>query len=356
MTVSTRMRRTGLGGVALAAAATAALAAAPMGAAQANTVELSGGETRLHLNAGTAAALSGAGVSVAPIGPSTANGTRVNFPITGGDINPSTAAGTITHSGGLRFSAGGTTVNLRNFAVNTRNAGLTAQVGGARARIIDLDVRNAAVIRRGPGKVNTWLVRVNANLSATGAAALNQAFDTNLFQRGTPIGRVDVRSTPGELLLRGGQTTLQVSPTTAGALTSLGVAAGPVAPATAGSAGLAFPVSAGKVARQGFAGRIDHTGGINLSAGATSVDLTRFQINVDRAPDLTGLAGGNRLSILNLDLSNSKVGVSNRNLVITNVASTLTGPAASALNGAFSVTAFQGGLDFGTARVQAKVR
>lgn len=356
MTVSTRTRRAGLGGVALAAAATAALAAAPVGAAQADTVSLSGGETRLHLNAGTAAALSGAGVAVAPIGPATASGTRVTFPVTGGDINPSNAAGTVDHSGGLRFSAGGTTVNLRNFEVNTQTAGLTAQVGGARARIIDLDVSDAAVIRRGPGRVNTWLVRVEANLSRTGATALNQAFNTNLFQRGTPIGRVDVRTTPGELLLRGGETTLQLSSTAAGALTSLGVTAGPVTPATAGSAGLAFPVSAGQVARQGFAGRIDHTGGINLTAGATSVDLTRFQINVDNAPDLTGLVGGSRASILNLDLSNSKIGLSRRNLVITNVGSTLTGPAAAALNGAFSVTAFAGGLDMGTARVQAKIR
>lgn len=356
MTVSVRTRRRGLGTIAVAAAATAALAAAPTGAAQADTVSLSGGETRLHLNGGTAAALAGAGVSVAPIGPATAQGARVTFPVTGGAINPSTAAGLITHSGGLSFSAGGTTVRLRNFVVSTRTAGLTAQVGGARARIIDLDVSDAKVIRRGPGRVNTWLVRVDASLSQTGAAALNQAFNTNLFQRGTPIGRVDVRTTPAELLLRGGETTLQLSTTAAGALTTLGVAAGPVPPATTGSSGLAFPVSAGKVARQGFAGRIDHTGGINLSAGATSVDLTRFQINVDNAPDLTGLVGGNRASILNLDLSNSKIGISRRNLVITNVGSTLTGPAAATLNGAFSVTAFAGGLDMGTARVQAKVR
>ncbi|MGI9539856.1 MAG: hypothetical protein ACR2N6_06890 [Miltoncostaeaceae bacterium] len=356
MTIATRTRRTGLGAIAVAAAATAALAAAPMGAAQDDTVKLAGGETRLHLDAGTAAALGGAGVNVAPIGPATARGTRVTFPITGGAINPATAAGTINHSGGIRFSAGGTTVNLRNFIVNTNNAGLTAQVGGARARIIDLDTSKAKVIRRGSGGVDTWVVRVDANLSTTGARALNAAFNTKLFQRGTPIGRVDVRSTPAELLLRGGETTLQLSSTAAGALTTLGVAAGPVAPATAGSSGLAFPVSGGKVARVGFAGRIDHTGGIGLSAGATNVNLTDFQINVDNAPDLTGLVGGSRAPILNLDLSNSKTGVSQRNVVVTNVGASLTNPAAAALNGAFSVTAFAGGLDMGTARVQAKVR
>ena len=92
----------------------ALLAVAP--AAQA-AVHLSGGQTRLTVNKGTANALASLGVKVAPTGKASARGRHVKFPITGGSIDPATAAGTIRHTGGLRFSAGGTRVTLKNYVV-----------------------------------------------------------------------------------------------------------------------------------------------------------------------------------------------------------------------------------------------
>ncbi|HEX6745625.1 MAG TPA: hypothetical protein VF087_15465, partial [Solirubrobacteraceae bacterium] len=86
---------------AAAAGALVALAvAAPAGAA---TVKVAGGSTTLKLDAGTAKALKGLGVSVTPITPAKAGSKGVSFPITGGSIDPATAAGTITHSGGLQL-------------------------------------------------------------------------------------------------------------------------------------------------------------------------------------------------------------------------------------------------------------
>lgn len=349
---------------ALAAAAGIAagvMAVAPAASAQsnANTVKLDNGETSLHLNTATAGVLADNGVSVAPIGSADASGTRVDFPISGGNIVPNTGAGTYNHQGsGLRLSAGGTQVDLRNFIVNSRNGTVSAVVGGSRVTILTLDTSDAAVIRRGPGKIGTYIVRVQADLSGAAAAALNAAFDTKVFAAGINLGRVDVKSSPAQVILRGGGTTLAPSDTVAQALQSLGVQISNVPPAAANTAGaLNFPVTGQKVTLGGPAGVISHSGGIALSAGETNVELTRFNINIDAQPDLTSLIGGeNRTSILDLDLSNSKVGVSNRQLVVTNVATTLTPVAATALNGAFNVTAFQGGLDFGTARVQARVR
>jgi hypothetical protein len=344
--------------VALGALAIGAAVAAPAALGQAaDTVTLAGGETRLHLNGATAGVLTDNGVSVAPIGPATARGTRVTFPITGGRIDPTDGAGTIAHSGGLAFSAGGTTVRLRNFIVDSRTGSLTAQVGGSRVRIVDLDTSDAAVIRRGVGRAETWIVRVQAELSARGAAALNAAFDTDLFAAGIPLGRVDVLTEPAQYLLRGGDTSLALSPAAAQALQGLGVQVSNVPPAAANTAGaLEFPVTGRRIAAGTFVGTISHSGGIALSAGSTRVELTSFDIRVDATPDLTALLGGQRTPILNLDLSGSKTGVAARQAVVTDVKASLTPGAAAALNDAFGVTAFSGGLELGTARVQARIR
>lgn len=342
--------------VAAGLGALAVMAPAAMAQGAGDTVELAGGETRLYLDADTVGVLTASDIAVAPIGPATASGTRVTFPITGGDIDPANGAGIVDHSGGLAISSHGTTVRLRNFVVDTTKGTLTAQVGSARVRIIDLDASKASVIRRGTGRADTWIVRVQASLSAQGAAALNAAFDTQLFSKGIPLGRVDVRTQPAEYLLEGGDTSLSLAPTTAAALQGLGVSVGNVPPAAANTAGaLEFPVTGQKIAAKGFAGRITHSGGISLTAGATTVQLTSFDINVDAAPDLTALVGGQRVSILNLDLSGSKTGVSNRTAVVTNVKATLTPAAAAALNDAFKVSAFTAGLELGTARVGAKI-
>ena len=345
-----------LAGLAVGAGVIGAVAPAAV-AQSADTVPLAGGDTRLHLNTATAGVLADNGVAVAPIGPATARGTRVTFPITGGRINPTNGAGTVLHSGGLSFSAGGTTVRLRNFSVDTRTGALTAQVGSSRVRIIDLDTSKAAVIRRGTGRAETWIVRVQAELSSTGAAALNAAFDTDLFAKGIPLGRVDVLTEPGQYLLRGGDTSLSLAPATAAALQGLGVTVGNVPPAAANTAGaLEFPVTGQRIRANNFVGRISHSGGISLTAGTTTVELTSFDITVDASPDLPALLGGSRTEILGLDLANSKTGVSNRQAVVTNVKASLTAGAATALNQAFGVTAFAEGLELGTARVQARIR
>jgi hypothetical protein len=155
--------------------------------------------------------------------------------------------------------------------------------------------------------------------------------------------------------LKGGATTLALSSTAAGALQSLGIAAAPIAPATAGRAGLAFPVTGGRVDAKTLAGTIRHSGGIRLSKGATAVALRSFTIRVDKHPNLTAKVGGSRVSILNLDLSKAKVAIKGRSVKVANVKATLTKAAAGALNQAFSTTAFKKGLDIGTATVRTRI-
>jgi hypothetical protein len=152
-----------------------------------------------------------------------------------------------------------------------------------------------------------------------------------------------------------GATTLALSDGAAAALTSLGIAAAPLKPARAGDAGLAFPITAGKLDSKTYAGKIKHVGGISLTRGATRVELRNFIINVDKGPDLTARVGDARVSILDLDLSNAEISASGRKLTIAGVKATLTKGAADALNAAFKTDAFKQGLELGTATVSGRV-
>ncbi len=337
-----------------AAVALAALVTAPALGAQ---TPLDGGATALQLDRDTATALAHAGIAVAPVAGAAGRDGRVTFPVTGGRIDPATAAGRIAHDGGLAFTAHGTTVRATDFVIRTdmRRPTLTARVGAARVPLLNLDLSKAAVLRRGPGGVQTWAVRVDTSLHPVAARALSAAFGTTI-RAGVRIGRADVRTSPAQLALRGGATTLNLDPGTAAALTSLGVAPSVVEPASDSAAGLAFPVTGGRVSTGTFAGRILHSGGIALTAGATRVELTDFVITVSETPRLTARVGDGATRVpLDLDLSGIRAGVSNRTAVVRDAKVSLSAEAAAALNGAFGVTALTEGLPLGVADIRAKV-
>ncbi len=151
-----------------------------------------------------------------------------------------------------------------------------------------------------------------------------------------------------------GATTLQLDPGAAAALTSLGVTPGVIAPASATSAGLSFPITDSPL-RALHTGTITHSGGISLTAGSTQVDLTDFWINLIGRPNLSAEVGGARVRILSLDLSRARAHVSRGVLTLGPVTARLTQTAADALNSAFGVTAFTKGLVLGTATVNYRL-
>ena len=329
------------------------LVAAPV--ASAAKVKLAGGSTTLKLDAGTAAALTDAGASVAPIKPAKVKGGGIAFPITGGAIDPANARGRINHSGGLRFSAGGTRVALKNFRVHVgaKRAILTAAVGSDRLTVLSLNLSKAKIKRPGLG---TTVTGIRAVLPGRRRGPSTRPSARICSPRGCRSARSASRPSPAEVLLAGGSTALQLDAGAASALQSLGVTAGVVGPATAKSDGLNFPITGGKVNATSFAGSIRHSGGISLTAGSTTVELTGFTINVDSDPDLTALVGGQRVSILSLDLSGLQASVKGRRITLSGVKANLTAAAATALNQAFNVTAFNEGLTLGTATVKARAR
>lgn len=151
-----------------------------------------------------------------------------------------------------------------------------------------------------------------------------------------------------------GATTLQLDPGAASALTSLGVTPGVISPASAGSAGLSFPITDSPL-RALSTGTITHSGGISLTAGSTQVDLTDFWINFAPRPNLSAIVGGSRVRILSLDLSHARGRIDHGVLRLGPVTASLTQAAADALNSAFDVTAFSKGLVLGTATVNYRL-
>jgi hypothetical protein len=160
---------------------------------------LSGKQTAVKLDAGTADALKSLGVSVAPTGSGTfesSTGT-VAFPITGGfaaihsdkGYKPGYIVGSVIHQGsGLKFSKGNQSIEVTDFVVDPGASTLTATAGGkAGIPLLSLDGTDVAVSMSGSDVVLQGTV---AKLTATGASALNSTFGVTAFKEGIPLGVV----------------------------------------------------------------------------------------------------------------------------------------------------------------------
>jgi hypothetical protein len=158
-----------------------------------DTVELSGGKTWLELDKDTATALSDAGVKVEATGAAvgrTAEHPAFAFPIVGGKVDKDPLGGRVVHSGGLSFSADSEKVVVKRFVIDLDRGVLTAKVAGTGQRIalLKLGAPDGAKV----GDERIVLRGVDAKLTAQAAAALNEAFDTDLFRGGLLIGEATV--------------------------------------------------------------------------------------------------------------------------------------------------------------------
>lgn len=211
----------------------------------------------------------------------------------------------------------------------------------------------------------TSLQRRPRLLLALAAAALTAL--ALAFVPGAMAGKgADPKAPPApsaaDTLLYRGATTVSVDPTAAGALESLGIAVTPVHPARAtGKADVRFPITFGVVDAATLAGQIRHSGGLKAVQGDTTVYLTRYFIDIDDTPTLSGLVGagpneGDRVELFDLDLSGLQVTPGKKRITLSGIGLTLTDDAAAALNGAFGGGAepFAEGLPIGTATVTAR--
>lgn len=161
--------------------------------------------------------------------------------------------------------------------------------------------------------------------------------------------------------LESGRTAVTLSSGFLSAVTALGVNVVPVLPSQIFEGVVSFPVTGGTLDLATARGEIDHSGGLQLSAGTTRVQLLNFIIDTTDTPKLTGMVVANgavlgRVHLFNLTLP---AGITlpltpqNELLTIPNTTVRLSETAAAALNALFNVTAFEPGFEIGTARVSA---
>lgn len=181
---------------ALAFGAITAVTAAP-------TLSVSYGNTAVKLDPVFVGALSSLSVTASALGSSRLHEGVATFPIIDGDFDFGTAKGEITHVGGLMLKAGATTVELRDFLIDTSGAKpvLTGKVianDNFVARIALFDLVLPALTLPLAAPTNGWgqlkVPGVKVTLNAGAAAALNGVFNVTAFAGGLPIGEATVKT------------------------------------------------------------------------------------------------------------------------------------------------------------------
>jgi hypothetical protein len=344
------------GRLALAGTLVAAFAVtAPAQAA--STVKVDGGKTTLKVADATAGRFQALGVSVGTVLPARTGRARSTFPITGGSIDPATARGTLKHGGEFVFLSGRGSGHLELKAIQLEVADssyLTAKVRGRRINVLKLAVKRSGVSRDGFGTV---VKPVGATVTRAAARALNRALGERAVSTGQTFGKIGFEVDPAQILLTGGTTTLAFNGTTQGVLGQLGVAVAPIAPATAGTSGVSFPVTGGTLDAEDLAGTVEHSGGIALTSGPTRVDLTSPTVTFSDTPQLGATYSGAPIAIADVTVAGSpQIDATDRTISANLSAVRLTTTAAVALNSFFRTTVFTAGTDIGTATLTAQAR
>ena len=165
-------------------------------AAEEGTKELAlnGRRSVLTFDAGAVAVLEKKKVRVAPIAPAAPNAAGIQFPITGGVVNSETLAGSIAHSGGLKLSVGGETLEVTNFVADTKSGVLTATAGAAEIPLLTLDFTGLKKSTKGGAIVASGIA---TTLTPYAAAAMNGILGVTFFQEGLALGEITVIATAG---------------------------------------------------------------------------------------------------------------------------------------------------------------
>jgi hypothetical protein len=163
--------------------------------------------------------------------------------------------------------------------------------------------------------------------------------------------------------LSAGRTTVVLAPDFLTALTTLTVRPSVVGQGRLSGALLSFPITQGNINAANARGEIFHTGGLQLQAGTTTVQLLNFTIDtMGNIPVLTGLVVANGAVVGRIPLFALRLPAaftppirpaSGIFVELAGVGVELSADAATALNSTFGVSAFRQGFGIGTATVRA---
>jgi hypothetical protein len=358
-------------------------------AAPAASDPIASGTTTLTLNKGLVKKLKKNGVKILKVSPATLKNRTSTLPVTGGSLDPTTGAGTINHSGGIKFKRGQKTAALTNLVVDTTTSALTGKVANKSMKIAS--VSGVTLTRNGFGanvaiakmkltskaakRLNSKLAPSKKKSNKSSASASAKKPVTNLFKGGQVLGSSASTEQPKTVtILPTNNATLDGNVATLGKFATKGVnpftgitAIAPAVKPTPTS--FNFPISGGALAPDLSSGTLNTSGGVQITkpAGAT-MQLTNIGVdfatkvaltNLTILPSPPGPGDVGRASIADLVMSGAAVVIdpTTRTFTITGAVANIQAVAAATLNATFpGGTDFAPGDPFGTFSIVAQAQ
>jgi hypothetical protein len=358
-----RVRGTKLTASILAAALLALLAFAPFASAAPDPV--ASGSATITLKKNFTKYLKTFGIKVQKVSPAKLKGQKATFAVTGGSMDPTTGAGTLTVSGGLKFKAGKKSATVKGLVIDTAKKALTAKISGKKVKLATLG--GWSFTRSGFGVALTV-----KKLKLTGAAAKQLNKKTG-YAKGKPkpfLANKLIASSKGEeqpatvTLLPTNGILFDANLELLKKLSNVEVKVEALPPTSVKSpTSFEFPITGGNIAPAATAGVVNSSGGVKLTQKLqksatefieTEISLTNFYndlgaktVGVEviahsnaESPAGSGkkpldLGALGRSSIADLNLTGATVTSDpvNRKVTVQNGAATLQPVAAEVLNG-----------------------
>ncbi len=270
---------------------------------------IASGTTTLTINAKLLKSAKQAGIKITAVKPAKIKGSKATFAVTGGEIEATTGAGTITHSGGLKITWGKKSVTLKSFTVSTSGKSLSAKVGGKTIKVATLAGVSATRLGFGNG-----ITAKKVKLTSAGANALNQKLTpkptkTKVKKNGKTIVKTVKVKPPfkANALLGSSNTEVELGtdnvlaketmvfngdPTLLGKLKDVGVELQTISPTIVSGTTFTSPICGGTIAPTGTTGAVNSSGGLKLVQNLTqgpSTSITLANIGVDLAAKTAGV-------------------------------------------------------------------
>jgi hypothetical protein len=312
--------------------------------AQAAYDPLGGGSAKLTLEGAFAAFLKHDGVSLAASAGAKQKGATYTLPIASGNLDPTLGKGEAKTLGTLSFEDHKKRVPLREIRVKTKPQPLVAKVGGSQLKVASSAKRSFKRV----GFDSTYAAKV-LKLTAKAAVRLNKKLRPRVpFFTGQQIGTLTARARPQLItVLEQNRATLSFDSAFLAKLASRFVSVNPVFPAEHSGPTFSFPITAGGlIAPDGSEGTL-RTGGtvelLQLGGGQVFwqelwLELgTRVQsaeADLEPTPAFPGKIG--RVALFDAAAGQVSADAGARTVSDANVALTLQGATAKALNDAFA--------------------
>jgi hypothetical protein len=346
----------------VAAALFALLAFAPLASAAPDPV--ASGSATVTLNKGFVKSLKKQKVRITKLAPAKLSGKKATFRVTGGEMDPTTGAGTLNLSGGLQFKAGKKKVKVKALVVNTTKRGLFAKVGGKKLKLAILS--GSSYVRAGFG---ISLTVKKLKLTKAAAKQLNKKLGFKRGKKPFKGNRLMAKAVATEepatvTLLPANGILYDGNPELLKKLSNVEVKIEALPPTSVKSpTSFEFPITGGNISPAATAGVVNSSGGVKLTQKLqksatefieTEISLTNFYTDLGgkvvgvevtahsnaESPQGSGkkpldLGALGRSSIADLNLTGATVvsDPTNRKVTVQNAGATLQPVAAEVLNG-----------------------